>query len=155
MMRRRLLSDQRGSSAAEMVLMMPLLVLLLFGSVEVGYYFYTEHRVIDLARNYSRFAARRVVLQESACPDASAVKTEILARLPIDMPYITDWNTASDVTIDCDSGVTTGIYESTGRDGPVVTVKTQGTYPTMFAFLGFTDARWTVSATQHAALIGW
>ncbi len=155
MSRPRLLSDQRGSSAAEMVLMMPLLVLLLFGSVEIGYYFYTEHRVIDLARNYSRFAARRVVLSESACPDAAAVKAEVLARLPLDMPYITDWNTSSDVTIACDSGVTTGIYESTGRDGPVVTVTTQGTYPTLFTFLGFTDARWTVSATQHAALIGW
>jgi Flp pilus assembly protein TadG len=154
MSRPRLLSDQRGSSAAEMVLMMPLLVLLLFGSVEIGYYFYTEHRVIDLARNYSRFAARRVALQET-CPSATAVKAEILARLPLDMPFITDWSTSSDVTIVCDSGVTTGIYASTGRQGPVVTVKTQGTYPTMFAFLGFTDARWTVSATQNAALIGW
>lgn len=137
-----------------MVLVLPILIVLMFGSVELGYYFYTEHRTIDLARNYARYAARSVVLDDAACPSATAIETNILDRIAQDMPGITDWATNSEVTIDCNSGFTTGLYEATGRDGPVATVTLQGTYPGLFAFLGFTDQNLTVNATQHAAVIG-
>lgn len=151
---RRFLSCQRGSPAVEMVLVMPILIVLLFGAIELGFYFYTEHRVIDLARNYARYAGRSVILDDAACPSATAIETDVLARAAADMPGITDWATNSEVTIECDSGFGTGLYESTGRDGPVVTVSMVGSYTGLFGFLGFTDQNWTVRATQNAAVIG-
>lgn len=154
MMVRRFLRCQRGSPAVEMVLVMPILIVLLFGAVELGAYFYTEHRVIDLARNYARYAARSVLLDDLACPSATAIETDVLARVGQDMSAITDWATDSEVTIECDSGFSTGLYESTGRDGPVVTVTLVGSYTGLFGFLGFTDQNWTVRATQNAAVIG-
>ncbi|MEZ5687558.1 MAG: TadE/TadG family type IV pilus assembly protein [Caenibius sp.] len=153
-MLRRFLSCTRGSPAVEMVLVLPIVMILMFGSVELGYYFYNEHKVIDLARNYARYAARTVILDDVACPTATAIKTDILARALVDMPLVTNWATNSDVTVACNSGYATGLYTATGRDGPVVTVKLQGSYTGLFGSLGFADQDLTVRSTQHAAVIG-
>lgn len=152
--------DRRGTAAAEMVLLMPLLVLLLFGSTELGYYFYMEHQVVRGTREAARYAARKVVLEDDSCPDATTVESSALDLLYAAAPSISDWSGTS-VTVNCDSGFTTGLYDesaghdaSAGESGPVVTVTAAGTYPSLFSFLGFVDATWTIGAEQHAAVIG-
>lgn len=158
---RSLRCDERGSSSVELILSLPLLTILLFGTVELGHYFYLEHEVIRGTREAARYAARKVTLPEDSCPDVTPVETETLARLTDSAPAVSSW-TGSTVTIDCDSGFTTGLYAggngydaSSGETGPVLTVSAQGTAPTFFSFLGFVDSNWTITAKQHAAVIGW
>ena len=55
--RARLSSDRRGAAAAEMALVTPLLLVILFGAVELGNYFYNEHIVVKAVRDGARFAA--------------------------------------------------------------------------------------------------
>lgn len=154
------LHDTRGSSAVEMVLIMPIMIILLFGAVEVGYYFYVEHQVIRGTREAARFAARKVILTAGTCPAASTVETDTLNRLYASAPAVTSW-AGTTVSINCNSGFTTGLYSGgTGYDpsasesGPVLTINATGTTSTMFSFLGFVDTNWTINSKQHAAVIG-
>src|SRR5262245_31034970 len=55
----RLARDRRGSAAAEMALVAPLLCAILIGSVEVGSYFYNEHILTKAVRDGARYAARQ------------------------------------------------------------------------------------------------
>jgi Flp pilus assembly protein TadG len=56
---RELLRDDRGAAAAEMVLVIPLLLALMMGSVELGNYFYNEHKLVKSVRDGARYAARQ------------------------------------------------------------------------------------------------
>ena len=47
----RLLRDKRGNAAVEMALVTPLLLLILFGSVELGNYFMDEHTLVKAVRD--------------------------------------------------------------------------------------------------------
>lgn len=62
-----LLGASRGSAAAEMALLAPLLLALLFGSVELGNYFYNEHKLLKSVRDGARFAARQQFSNFAAC----------------------------------------------------------------------------------------
>ena len=53
-----LLADRSGSSAAEMALVTPLLLVLMFGTFELGYFFLSEHVVQKAVRDAARYAAR-------------------------------------------------------------------------------------------------
>lgn len=50
--------DERGNAASEMALMLPLLTVMLFGGIEFGHFFWTEHQVIKSVRDGARFAGR-------------------------------------------------------------------------------------------------
>ena len=50
--------DSRGAAAAEMALVLPLLLVILFGSLELGNYFMNEHTLIKAVRDGARFAGR-------------------------------------------------------------------------------------------------
>lgn len=70
-----LLRDDRAAAAAEMALVTPLLILLLAGLVEMGYYFYAEHRLIEGVRDAARYAARQPYSNYSSCPSGSGSTT--------------------------------------------------------------------------------
>jgi Flp pilus assembly protein TadG len=53
-----LLKDRTAAAAAEMALVLPILLILIFGSVELGYYFMSEHVVDKAVRDAARYAAR-------------------------------------------------------------------------------------------------
>ena len=60
MMRRRpIMRDRSGSAAVEMALVTPLLLVILFGSVEVGNFFYNEHLLTKAVRDGARYAGRQ------------------------------------------------------------------------------------------------
>ena len=67
MMVRQFLSDQSGASAAEMALILPMLIVLMFGGMEAGYYFWSEHKVVKAVRDGARYAGRLPVSTYS-CP---------------------------------------------------------------------------------------
>lgn len=62
-----LLTDRRGAAAAELALLTPLLLAILFGSVELGNYFYNEHKLVKAVRDGARYAARQRFANYSAC----------------------------------------------------------------------------------------
>src|SRR5215217_7313983 len=51
--------DVRGSAAAEMALVLPLLLALMFGSLELGDYFLSEHVLLKGVRDGAVYAARQ------------------------------------------------------------------------------------------------
>src|SRR6184192_1907937 len=59
--------DCHGTAAVEMALCLPLLLALMFGSVELGNYFLSEHVVQKAVRDASRFAARLPLTDYPSC----------------------------------------------------------------------------------------
>lgn len=68
------LRDRQGAAATEMALMVPLLVTLMFGGFEAGYYMWNEHRVVKAVRDGARFAGRMPMTAYN-CSSGSVVST--------------------------------------------------------------------------------
>ena len=77
-MLRRLLRQSSGAAAVEMALVTPLLMVLMFGSMELGYYFYSQHVVTKAVRDGARFASRQG-FDKYNCPDRS-INSTVKAR---------------------------------------------------------------------------
>jgi Flp pilus assembly protein TadG len=180
---RPLISCQNGAAGAEMALVVPLLVTLMFGSFELSNYFWTEHKVIKGVRDGARFAAR-LRFTNYTCPvdDANpntppdlgldemdaALKTQIqevtrTGAIGGGTSSVADWEN-DDVTIvvSCpdtaldgsgDAAVTTGIYRNLDN-APIVTVSTTVSYESLFEKLGFDATDLNVSASSQAAVMG-
>lgn len=72
-MRGRFFRDERGSPSVEMVLVLPFLLVLLFGGFEAGNFVWTQHKLTMAVRDGARFAARMPVdkfcTEDTATPD--------------------------------------------------------------------------------------
>lgn len=62
--------DRRGSAAVEMVLVMPILLMIMFGAAELGNYFMNEHSLVKAVRDGARFAARQPFSNYTGCSGA-------------------------------------------------------------------------------------
>jgi Flp pilus assembly protein TadG len=166
MTRPRFLNDQRGSAATEMALILPLLLVLLFGGFEGGHFLWTQHKLVEGVRDGVRFASRQEVLQvcDGATPIISAGKVaqiKLLTRTgQIDnasaVARVPGWTDAQvNVVISCQAFVDTGIYNNLGGAGPVVTVTANGVrYPSLFRQLGLIDPTILMRARSSAAVVG-
>ena len=107
MMRARLpIRDRRGAAAAEMALVLPLLLTIMVGSVELGSFFYNEHILAKAVRDGARYAARQNFSYYSACSGAptgtvvaetrALVRTSLLAGGTDRFPDVED----GDITVD-------------------------------------------------------
>ena len=128
-----------------MALMIPLLVTLMFGSFELGHYFYNEHILVKSVRDAARFAGRQWALfsPEPCVPGivtaAPAPTIDNIARYgkPIvtdaDKLRISTWTTSVVVTVSCPVlGSYAGIYKGKSNI-PLVTVTANNvTYPSLF-----------------------
>lgn len=157
---RHILKDSSGAAAAEMVLILPVALALLFATFEGAYYAVCEHRVIKGVRDAARYAAR---LDRSfyACPAATftgSVSTiKNLARtgqLSGGTTAVTGW-IDSDITVSvtCVPEVG-GIYEATGRNAPVIRVSTVFNYQPLMGALGFTSSTIRIGAAAQSPVIG-
>src|SRR5687768_10383644 len=63
--------DSRASAAAEMALVTPLLMILMLGTLELGFYFFSEHIIVKAVRDGSRFAGRQAFTEYSGCAVSS------------------------------------------------------------------------------------
>jgi Flp pilus assembly protein TadG len=59
--------NRSGAAAAEMAMLIPVLLALLFGSVELGNYFYNEHKLLKGVRDGARYAARQQFSNYASC----------------------------------------------------------------------------------------
>lgn len=157
-------SDQRGTAAVEMALMLPLLILLMFGGLEVAHYLYVEHQVVKGVRDGARYAARMPFSKVSCAGVDATTESDIkdvtrlgaVVRLnpdPALKPRVRGWtNNEITVTTTC-SGITTGIYKAmTGA--PQVTVATTVPYVSLFGSLTGLDVDINMRASQQAAVMG-
>ena len=161
-----LFRDQKGAARAEMALMLPLLVTLMFGSFELGNYFWNEHKVLKSVRDAARFASRQSSLYSPPCkpgivttapaPDIDKIaRYGKLAVTAADQPKIYGWTKPVTVTLSCPSiGTYSGIYKGKANV-PVVTVTaTAVPYPSLFKTLGFTSNALTLNASSQSAVMG-
>jgi len=176
MMRRflsRFLADPTGAAAAEMMLVMPMLFVLIFTTFEGGHYMWTEHKALKGVRDGARFAARLpfeyyscasaslVAPTTTGFPTASARVSQIknLTRtgmLTGGTAKIPGWGAGDDVavTVACDADYTQGLYANVTGGAPHVTVSTVVSYPSILGMLGFNTAGAVVRAQADAAVTG-
>ena len=155
-----LFRDQNGAAAAEMALIIPLALALIFTTFEGAYYMICEHRVVKGVRDASRYAAR-LDLSNYACPggtfSGSTATVQNLARTGLlsgGSAAVSGW-VNSDVTIavSCLSGQS-GIYAATGGNAPRVSVSTRVVYPSLMGSMGFTAATIYIGAAAQSPVIG-
>ncbi len=164
MMRRcSILRNRKGSAAVEMALVTPLLLTIMFGSVEVGNYFYNEHLLTKAVRDGARFAARQN-FSYYGCSGAPSGTVVADTQNLVKTGYLTGtedrlnaWN-ANTITLDtsCNTALAlSGIYRGKTTGAPVVTVKAAVPYkPILSTIFGFSGAGITLNATQKAAVTG-
>ncbi|MEL1251016.1 TadE/TadG family type IV pilus assembly protein [Aurantiacibacter gilvus] len=163
---RNLFADRNGAAAAEMALVMPLLVALMFGGMEAGYFLWSEHKVIKGVRDGARFAGRQafstVDCTSGGFTDAAVVTAiKNLTRTgTVDgtgQPTVPGWDdnaTEVTVSISCDSGTTTGIYSNEPEGAPRVTVSASVSYPSLFGPIAFDLSSIDLNAEAEAAVMG-
>lgn len=166
-----LLRDRSGAAAAEMALVIPFLVVLMFGAVDLGNYFLSEHVVDKAVRDASRYAARLPLSDYTSCsvPSGGSAEQETQRIARFGDPSgtgnqrLAGW-TADNMTvvaIACDDGVssgnayaTGGIYTDFPNGAPVVTVTATVPYHALFGMIGFGSMSFTLYAQSQAAVIG-
>lgn len=148
----------------EFVLALPFMLALLFGAMEAGHFFWTQHKIVKSVRDGARFASRldvaRLCPDPPASPDPALVAQiqNVTATGQFDggTPKVPGWQPATvNVAISCESFVDTGIYSDLGASGPLVTVSSGAVaYPSILGSLGFIDSTLSLSARSSAAVVG-
>lgn len=166
--------DTRGVAAAEMALVTPLLLALMFGSFEVGKYFYDEHKLVKSVRDGARYAARQRFTNFTACtgavPPTVAAETKLIVRkgslTATDPDLLPNWDAAGttfSVNMSCrptftDAGTdytASGIYAGMAGGAPSVTVTVKLPYkPVIGSAFGFSGLNYSLNASQNAAVAG-
>lgn len=149
--------DERGAAAAEMALMTPLLLILMFAPFELGNFYWSQHKVTKGVRDAARFAARQPFDTLVCGEEIDDDRIKNLARtgqLAETSSAVAGWvNADITVTVDCNVDFISGIYnESEGA--PVVRVETTLDYPSLFQTLGFDATNIRMTAYSEAAGTG-
>jgi Flp pilus assembly protein TadG len=173
---RKLALDERAAAAAEMALVTPLLLIIMFGSIELGNYFMNEHRLVKSVRDGARFAARYPFSNYTGCGSTAAdvpstlrddVKTVVRkgslnAAADDLLPNWSSNDTTFTVQVTCSTavgsqsfgGIYTGNSVGTANAGPVVTVTASLPYKSVLGSFGFTGLGFALTAKQQAAVMG-
>jgi len=164
--------DTRGAAAAEMVLVLPLLTVLLFGGFELGNYFRQEHQVVSQVRDGARFASRLPLAADYDCdgnvfedPDAETKIVNVTRTGRVDgsgeAPFPADIAACGSATASVivenrcvDQAAYGGIYTGLDGDIPVVKVTAQMQYQSLFGTLGFTSSGLCLRATSEVPVAG-
>jgi len=173
---RRLITSEGGSAAVEMALVLPLLLVILFGSVELGNYFMDEHTLLKAVRDGSRFAARQNFSNYTACsgqPGGTVVddtRNVVMNGYLSGGSAITPNVAAADITLNVSCAATAngqdmiGIYRSRFGgtcDGAtangcaqIITVTAAVPYRSVLGSFGFSGLGLTLNASSQAAVTG-
>jgi len=170
-MRARLHASNRGSAGAEMALVLPLLLAILFGSIELGNYFRSEHILLKGVRSGAVYAARQDILVNYDCtagpPTVPAdvlgatrtlVRTGALSGADDLLPRWSDGSTDFSVTVSCVTAAggtaLAGMYIVNGGNVPVITVTANLPYSSVLGTLGLAQPNLRLQAAQQAAATG-
>jgi Flp pilus assembly protein TadG len=173
----RLAKSDCASAAAEMALVLPFLLVLLFGSVELGNYFMDEHVLVKGVRDAARYAARQNFSDYTGCSGAPTDPVPANAQLVAQKgtldstaaDLLPNWASASfTVSVSCVPSANgqdmLGIYRSRFGgtcDGAtangcaqVVTVSASLPYRSVLGSFGFSGFGKTLNASSQAAVTG-
>ncbi len=156
--------NSSGAAAAEMALIMPILLVLMFGTFETGKYFLDAHTVAKAVRDGARFAARQP-FSEMPCggPAADEANIRNLVRTGTTAnggtPRLSYWGNPATitVTITCDttgSYSTASIYTTTPGGARNVTVFADVPYDALLGFAGINTSGLRVRSRSQAAVMG-
>ncbi|MBK5264121.1 MAG: pilus assembly protein [Alphaproteobacteria bacterium] len=156
-----LFACRKATAAAEMALVTPLLIILMFGSFELGNYFLSEHVVVKAVRDGARYAGRQS-FTTMPCGGVATNETQIknLVRtgsLAGTSPRLSGWtnNATITVAITCEPTASgySGIYKGM-TDVPIVTVSASVPYSSLFNELGFSSSSLLLDAESQSAVMG-
>ena len=164
---RRIRRENSGAAAAEMALVLPLLVTVLFGSFEIGHFFYSAHIANKGVRDGARFAARQNFTLLGCGPSVADATTDTRIKnvtrtgepQPIvDQPRISGWDNGEvTVTMTCTTTgtfATAGIYTNLVGGARKVEVSAAVPYPSLFRYIGINSSALTINARSEAAVMG-
>jgi Flp pilus assembly protein TadG len=161
--------EQRGAAAAEMALVAPFLVLLMFGSFELGKFYWDEHIAVKAVRDAARFAARQSFASMpcgGTAANESQIKNVAMYGEPnvgtADPPRLYYWTDPATVTV----AIT--CYDNSGTDGarmydgiyadravvPQVTVTASIPYSTIVGGLPALNSGAHLNASDQAVVFG-
>ena len=164
----RLLGHTDGVAAAEMALVTPLLITLMFGSFALGNYSLSEHVVVKAVRDGARYAGR-LPFSEYDCANSvnnarddkiqNVVRTGQVAELSPDSSRLNGWTNAIEdstitVSVSCAATTTGGIYNGKIGGAPVVTVSASVPYSSLLGTVGLTNPDLTLNANAQATVNG-
>lgn len=151
----------QGVAGAEMALVTPMLIILMFGAFELGNYFWNEHIVVKSVRDAARYAGRQSFTSVDCGAGTIATSGNIqrlaaYGDLVSTTPLVSGFDPADvTVTLTCNAGFTGGIYTPLGTSGaPVVTVTATVPYNSLFGRLGFDAVSLNLRASEQAAVMG-
>lgn len=165
----RYFKDSKASAATEMALITPLLVTLLFGGFEAGYYFWNAHKVVKAVRDGARYAGRQQFAAYNCGgsgtvnePWATNIKnvTRTGNTAGSGTPMIPNWtNSEVALVVTCSAtdgagnSITTGIFN---KQTNVIRVRVaaQTSYRPLFSTLGFDTGGIGLRATSQAVVMG-
>ena len=179
---RKLAQDRRGNAAVELALILPLTLVILFGSAELGHYFMAEHALVKSVRDGARYAARQSIPNFAGCTssptDAPAAVTDatklVVSKGSLDATkddLLPNWSGVAascagnpsggcfEVTMTCSTGAIggetmSGIYNGMTSGAPVVTVTASLPYQTILGAMGFSGVDMKLNADSQAAVTG-
>lgn len=157
-----LISCKKGAAGAEMALVTPLLMIIMFGIFEAGNFFWNQHIVENAVRDGVRFAGRKPLSEFAGCVPSTTVVSETrnvirTGRVSGGTPRIAGWTDGAatiTVTSPCSTTTTTGIYVNNPGGAPVVNVTATVSYDALFNSLGFTTTTLNLQANAQAAVMG-
>lgn len=163
---------ESGAAAAEMALVLPILIVLMFGSFELGNYFLNEHVVVKAVRDGARFASRQSFTYFPCTTQGTGLSisdTTIRDRIKevtrtgqiiSGVPRLNSWQDNSDIAVNYDCVPTnsnakySGIYANKSY-APRVKVSVQNLgYQSLFTNMGFFSNSLTLNAESQAAVAG-
>jgi Flp pilus assembly protein TadG len=160
-------TDNRASSAAEMALALPLLLVLIWGPLEIGNYFMDEHMLVKGVRDGAVYAAHQDISNYNCTTNSISQtvqdNTKNMVRsgqLSAGVDRLRNWGSATfQMTLNCVTQATngttlSGIYVLNGGKVPVVTVNVQVPYSPILGNIGFRPATLNLNASQQATVMG-
>ena len=175
---RALLRNDSGAAAAEMILVAPVLIVLMFAVAELGNYFLTEHAVIKQVRDGARYGSRLTLSADYSCSAGSDLSTIFEnSNASTDIVNVTKTGSVDgtatgrfasgfwascpgsaapvSVTVRCvDEDSYGGIYSTLDGDIPVLMISANVAYPSLFGALGFNTSALCLRAESEAAVFG-
>ena len=154
------LREERGAAAAEMALVLPLLVIMMFAGFEAGHYFYVEQKVVKAVREGARYAGRLPFDSYDCASGAVNQVAQIKAVTRTGKADGTGTNRITgfdddDITVElsCNDSFSGGLYLKLGT-APRVSVLAAVEYTSLFGTLGFDTTAAQVRAGAQAAVMG-
>ena len=161
---KRLLFDRTAAAAAEMALITPLLMILMFGSFELGKYFWDSHIIAKAVRDGARYASRQSFdnfdCTAATVSDDVIANTQNLTRTDQiasgGTARLLGWTLASSVqvTMRPDSSETYGGFYIGMNCVPVVIVTATVPYRSLFGTLGFNVTGLNLTANSEVPVMG-